>query len=433
MIMSSYRRGDYHEPAVHQLPPRPAPPEKSEVPRDPTRYDFRDGDSWRPENEFSFRNKDDAPRFPQKPDVYRPIRSGKYGVQDRNQRAVENNYNVRQADNHLNPQQKRGARSRNRRGRGNRVATAERPLLSVRQGDATEQMFGMGGDMNGTQRFLPASDMSDSEEEKMEESESDKDESGGVSLNESGMEIALDDTTGESIEPPAKKRALGLSKSGLESGASIPRWSNPDPYTSLPPIDDVQRKKKDVVKIIRKARIVAEKQSVPQSQVAANDDFISFGFEDESSSTDDRTPSGFASRDVKLGRLGVSGAPSGPGRFSHLDNLRDQGLQSAPGLQGISISAESMGPPPSLESLPKGTPNVAKIDLDPVQDPALGNRKRTHDDVIKGAARPKKRRRQALQSFNGSLTEDWVPSRDTDLTPWLIYGSNYQSENAGFR
>lgn len=420
-MMSSYRPGDYHESTVHRLPPRPAPPEMPENPRDPIFYDFRDGDSWRPENEFSFRNKDDAPRFPQKADVYRPRRSRNNGAQD-------NDYNVRPADNNLSSQQKRGAWNRNRRGRGNRVATAERPLLRVRQGDATEEMFGMVGDMTGALRFLPANDMSDSEEEQMEESESDKDESGGVSLNKSSVDI-LDSATGDSIEPPAKKRALGLSKSGLESEASIPRWSNPDPYTSLPPIDDVQRKKKDVVKIIRKARIVAEKQVDPQSQVAANDDFISFGFEDEPSADDDSP--GSTRRDVRLGH-GAPGAPSGPGRFSHLNHLH-QGRPSAPGSQGVSLSAESMGPPPGLESLTQAASSLAKTDLDPVQDPALGNRKRTHDDVIKGSAWPPTKRKKEYLSAHGSLTEDWAPSRDTDPTPWLIDGSNRQSESAGFR
>lgn len=431
MIMSSYRPGDYHESTVHRLPPRPAPSEMPETPRDPALFNIRDGDSWRPQNEFSFRNKDDAPRFPQKADVYRPGRPMKYGAQERNQRPDENNYNVRPADNHLNSQPKRGNRNR---GRGYRVATAERPLLSIRQGDVTEQMFGVVGDMNGTQRFLPANDMSDSEEEQMEESESDKDESGGVSLNKFGTEVALDSATGDITEPPAKRRATGLSKSGLESEANIPRWSNPDPYTSLPPVDELQRKKKDVVKIIRKARIVVEKQLIPQSQVAANDDFISFGFEDESPSTGDDSPSRAARRDFELSGHGAPGAPSGPRPFSHLNNLRDQGFQRAPGSQAVSMSAESMGPPPGLESLTQAALSAAKIGPDQVQDPALGNRKRTHDDVIKGTAwPPRKRKKESLRSAQGSLTEDWVPSLGTDPTPWLMYGSNCQSESAGFR
>ena len=188
------------------------------------------------------------------------------------------------------------------------------------------------------------------------------------------------------------------------------------------------------MKIIRKARIVAEKQDLPQSQVAANDDFISFGFDDESSSTDD-APSRSADRDVAFGGLGAPVAQSGSTRFSHSKNLRDQGLQSAPGSQGISLSAESMGPPPGLGSLTLAIPSVAKIDLDLAQDHALGNRKRTHDDVIRGPAQPPRKLKTGyLQSALGSLTEDWVPILDTDSTPWLTHRSNdCQYESAGFR
>ncbi|MCJ1464836.1 hypothetical protein MMC07_003451 [Pseudocyphellaria aurata] len=392
----------------------------------PTRYDFRDWDSWRPENDFSFRNNDDAPRFPQDSDVGRSRRSRNHSARERNQRHDRNNYNP------SNSRQKRELWYRNHRGRGGRVATAERPLLRARQGDVTEKMFGLADDMTGTQRFLSANDMSDSEEEDMQESVSDMDESGGVSLNKSGPDKALDSAPGDNIEPPTKRRALGLSKSAADN---IPRWSNPDPYTSLPPIDDTQRRKKDVVKIIRKARVVSEKHIVSQGEVAANDDFISFGFEEESSSTDGDALSRWSSRrKAEHGEHGVPGAPSGPKRLDHLNVVRDQDIRSAPGSQGVFLSAESMGPPPGLDSLTNAAPGVARSDLDLVQDPALGNRKRTHDDVIKGAQRPpRNQKKEHLPSAQGSLTEAWVPNPDTDSTPWLTHGSNCQSESAGFR
>lgn len=423
--MSSYRPREYRESAEHRLPPRPAALEMPVTARERTRYNFRDGDSWRPEDEFSFRNNDDAPRYPQESNDHGPRRSRSYGARERNQRSDQNDYN------HSNSQQKRGPWNYNRRGRGRGVATAERPLLRARQGDATEKMFGLADEMNGTLRFLPANDMSDSEEEDMQESGSDLDESGGVSLNKSGPDTPLDSVPGDSIEPPAKRRALGLSKSALDSKANIPRWSNPDPYTSLPPINDEQRKKKDVVKIIRKARVVAEKLAVPQSQVAANDDFISFGFEEESSSTDgDARSRRSPRREVEHGGHGAPGAPSGPRRLHHLNDVQGQDLRSAPGSQVVSISAESMGPPPGLDSLTKVVPGAARSDLDLVQDSALGNRKRNHDDEIKGARRPPRNRKK---QHEGSLTEVWVPTPDTDSTPWLNHGSSCQSESAGFR
>ena len=67
-----------------------------------------------------------------------------------------------------------------------------------------------------------------------------------------------------------------------------PRWSNPDPYTSLPPVDDSNRKHKDVVKFIRKARV--ETTAAP-GRLAANDqDFISFDFDGDDIDTGQHSP-----------------------------------------------------------------------------------------------------------------------------------------------
>lgn len=53
-----------------------------------------------------------------------------------------------------------------------------------------------------------------------------------------------------------------------------PTWSNPDPYTSLPPAPEVTGKRVDVVKLIRKARHELDGQ---QTFTADQNDFISFG------------------------------------------------------------------------------------------------------------------------------------------------------------
>jgi non-canonical poly(A) RNA polymerase PAPD5/7 len=54
------------------------------------------------------------------------------------------------------------------------------------------------------------------------------------------------------------------------------KWSNPDPYTVLPAGDVA--KKRDVVKLIRKAKVAVA--PIPNG-LEANEDFISFGFEPE--------------------------------------------------------------------------------------------------------------------------------------------------------
>ena len=69
---------------------------------------------------------------------------------------------------------------------------------------------------------------------------------------------------------------------GVESGvARASKWSNPDPYTSLPAGGDVTAKRTDVVKLIRKARIDTDRSL---QQTKRSDDFISFDAETHNSS-----------------------------------------------------------------------------------------------------------------------------------------------------
>ena len=73
---------------------------------------------------------------------------------------------------------------------------------------------------------------------------------------------------------PSKRVRLKANNSLADE---LARWSNPDPYTSLPPVDDPKRKHKDVVKLIRKARV--ETTAAPGMGAANDQDFISFDFD----------------------------------------------------------------------------------------------------------------------------------------------------------
>ena len=57
----------------------------------------------------------------------------------------------------------------------------------------------------------------------------------------------------------------------LRSG---PSWSNPDPYTALPPVTETQKKKQDVVRLIRRSRVTPPPQSTNLAG-ANGEDFIS--------------------------------------------------------------------------------------------------------------------------------------------------------------
>ena len=131
------------------------------------------------------------------------------------------------------------------------------------------------------------------------------------------------DMSDDENQHPKKKHRID---SEAADGDSVPRWSNPDPYTALPPPDDSQRKKKDVVKLIRKARVETNSSTV--NKIDAADDFISFDFgdeeddqeEEEEEKDDDYVP-------IQSG-AGVAGAPTGP-RFSHRSNFQNQQTPNA--------------------------------------------------------------------------------------------------------
>lgn len=124
----------------------------------------------------------------------------------------------------------------------------ENPILSSTQTDP---------------KFRDVEGMTDSEEAEMEE------------------DSEFEDTQ------PMKKRKLA---SGPQTPIEQPAWSNPDPYTSLPPLPETNGKRRDVVKLIRKARNESDKND---SFAADQNDFISFGdFDNEEFLPPVNAPSG---------------------------------------------------------------------------------------------------------------------------------------------
>ena len=396
------------------LPPPPPPPEMPPMP--PART-FK-GDSWRPEggkynsqgrsqqNEFSFRMNDQAPTYP--------------SPQERD-RSVNNSRPAQR-----NAQSYRG-RGRGR-GRAARIVTAERPLLQLHRGETSQKVLGLAGDNKAAQKFLSTDDFTDSDDEPMDESDLENDITHHPALNDN-------EESTDVVEPPTKRRAVA--KESTEA-ANAPKWSNPDPYTVLPPVDEEPRKKKDVVKLIRKARIAIEKEEAAQNEVAANDDFISFGNEDQDSSEDE---------DYKSS--GVPRAPTGPRQGNQ--PRRGQGFPTngAPGTNIASSSARELGPPPGLSANASNSTSshpVHKLPLKPAigveqqdtqgaqdgQDVNLGSRKRTRDDEIKTIPRWSSLRKGKGVSSDGSLAPEWVPRSDQNPTPWLVE-SQYRSESGGFR
>jgi non-canonical poly(A) RNA polymerase PAPD5/7 len=205
-------------------------------------------------------------------------------------------------------------------------------------------------DTQGGVTYRPLEDLTDSEEADMDIS-GDEDES--------------------SAEPSSKRARLSVEQSA--SGNSAPKWSNPDPYTVLPPETTTQGKKKDVVQMIRKARVPVKpvKVSLPSEEA----DFISLDVDSDVS--DDTGVAEVPPPAVQ--------APRGPDK-----------------------------PKPARELYPDPTPS------------ALGSRKRTHDDEIK---MPHTKLKKASKApVGGDIVSEWRAVPGQPSTPWMV-ADHSQSAN----
>ena len=128
--------------------------------------------------------------------------------------------------------------------RSSRPKIAERPLLSLRRGSSPDLVAPeLGGD--STAKFRDMDNLTDSDAEDMD----------------------MSDAEAEGV---ATKRVK------LDDGQPALKWSNPDPYTALPPaVEDATRKRTDVVKLIRKSRL-ATTSSDAKDNAQSSEDFISF-------------------------------------------------------------------------------------------------------------------------------------------------------------
>lgn len=135
-----------------------------------------------------------------------------------------------------------GGKQRNSHGFSFRTRISERDLLRHVPTPNETPVFNRGA---GGDRFKDVDNMTDSEEEIMDEGS-------------------------DQEEDRSKRRKLD---DGAAELSTKPKWSNPDVYTSLPPEQESAGKHIDVLKLIRKAR---NENAVAQNTTASEDDFISF-------------------------------------------------------------------------------------------------------------------------------------------------------------
>ncbi|UNI22843.1 Polynucleotide adenylyltransferase [Purpureocillium takamizusanense] len=205
-------------------------------------------------------------------------------------------------------------------------------------------------------------------------------------------EIAMDisDQEPESEDENPKKR-IRTDKTS-ESDNSVPKWSNPDPYTALPCPDESTRKKRDMVKLIRKARVEETKPNTESPPEAEN--FIPIGMSSDEDEGEDEKIAPIV--DLQL----PARPPTGP-RADRLD----------------SASARATTGGAALHNGNPVQPNIAGATQD--HSGPLGSRKRTADDTIKppdygqlkkGNMRPSK----------GLLVPNWQPKKNEEPCPWAV-------------
>ncbi|KAF1351614.1 hypothetical protein EJ07DRAFT_159352 [Lizonia empirigonia] len=212
------------------------------------------GDNYRPggpqqsrnNSEFTFSAHHDGPRFPPSgpanagPPARRRGRGGGQHGQRDSRRGDSNGHRGRSGG----------------RGGYRKPQAHERALLTVQDRGSPERTLGVA---DGSNKFMNVDDISEEEAE----------------------EDVVKDADENSADADNVVHKIARTANGRADGDSVPKWSNPEIYSALPPPEELRPGKKiDFVQLIRKAKNEAAERGDSNNAVAANDDFISFGDDD---------------------------------------------------------------------------------------------------------------------------------------------------------
>lgn len=217
--------------------------------------------------------------------------------------------------------------------------------------------------------------------------------------DEQDMEISSHPSQSDS-DQPSKKRAKTSAHD--ESADAAPKWSNPDPYTALPCPDDTVQKKRDVVALIRKAR-VEEANNKNNSQEA--EDFIAFDSSDEE----------------EEGERSEGDKQAPPSKVPEPPKDLPPPLPPGP-------------PPPSaVNTSNSNSRDAASRNVPDQRDPTgpLGTRKRTANDEIKPPDYGQLKK-VSMKPAKGNVVQAWQAKKGEDPSPWASVDHSATS-NVGFR
>ncbi|KAI3395027.1 hypothetical protein diail_1850 [Diaporthe ilicicola] len=355
-------RDNHYQPSRradnHPLPPRPSDAY-------PT---FRGSDSFRPpQGDFNFRSE--KPRGVG--DSYTSYRPDEPRSRDPPRGPARGPHNDRQF------------RSNGNRGRGSGGYMGRRPW---RPFVAAERAI-----LHTTDNNKPTEDFAESQNGVTYKSFDQLSDS-----DEADMEISDDEN--ESAQPGAKRARTAANSTAADEA---PKWSNPDPYTALPPEQDADKKKKDMVQLIRKARVEPAK-SGRTSLLADDEDFIrcDSGSEGEEHEEEFIDPMTYNRERTRTQGVPVStfALPAASASISFSDKAAEPQALAAP-------------------TASKATKRV-DFDMDLPKQAGLGSRKRTHDDVLKLPAHAQLKSAPKKPS-GGSIVSEWRLKKGENQSPWV--------------
>lgn len=306
-----------------------------------------------------------------------------------------------------------------------RFLAANRPILKQSDGSASGVIQDFVKDNNAGTTYLNLDDLSDSDEAEMD-----------ISGDEDGDDVKREDGT----SAPPRKRA----RIGAKDGDEVPKWSNPDPYTVLPPTEAGGVRKKDVVQLIRKARVQGEKAAAATS--GDTEEFISCGFDSDSeeegeadevigasaSLASSSSKRGDANADAKasslLDRIGRNGKMAKAGDASGSQSSSATGTNNSQ-TNSNNIKSDHVAPPPDA---PKGPRAATQQNKNNGKNPALPTpsslsselsttRKRTHDDQLKPLLLPDHAilKKATKMPVGGYILPMWQVKNREPPCPWL--------------
>lgn len=222
--------------------------------------------------------------------------------------------------------------------------------------------------------------------------------------DEADMDISDDEN--DSAQPTAKRARTSANSASADEA---PKWSNPDPYTALPPEQDQDKKKKDVVQLIRKARVEPAK-SARTSLLADDEDFIRC----DSGSEDDGDEEEFID----------------PLTYSRQRSKNQEAPQPTAAAQATSASGSVSGKAPAVPASSKALKRI-DFDMDVPKSSDLGSRKRTHDDVLKLPAHSQLKS-APKRPCGGSIVSDWRLKKGENHSPWVTSANSGAQVNVRY-